>query len=323
MLKNLASIFCFCLFITSVQADEAPPYEVKFGMFITNIHDINFSNNEYNVEFWSWFLTDNADYNPSGRTEITNSKKFSIRNDTTQQIAGQYLHSQVFKGTIKQHWNISKYPFDTQQLVISLEDTLEPSDTLVYSIDPTSSIANDIIPEGWTLKSFEVISTTTDYPTTFGDPTLAAGTNYTFSQAKAVITLQRNGMRVFITSFLGLFVATFLIMIVFTINTSAKGLATIPLQPRITLCVGSLFAAVGAIYGLDAKVPYTTSFTLSDSLQITTFAGIILAIGSSVISDILVKTEKMVLQRNLMFTIWSLFFILHVGFNAYLISTSV
>ncbi|MFT5840539.1 MAG: putative membrane protein YeiH, partial [Flavobacteriales bacterium] len=89
------------------------------------------------------------------------------------------------------------------------------------------------------------------------------------------------------------------------------------------LCVGSLFAAVGAIYGLDAKVPYTTSFTLSDSLQITTFAGIILAIGSSVISDILVKTEKMVLQRNLMFTIWSLFFILHVGFNAYLISTSV
>ena len=138
-----------------------------------------------------------------------------------------------------------------------------------------------------------------------------------------MITLQRNGIRVFITSFLGLFVATFLIIIVFAINTSSKSLATIPLQPRITLCVGSLFAAVGAIYGLDAKVPYTTSFALSDSLQITTFAGIILAIISSVSSDILVKVEKIILQRILMGTIWSLFLIFHVGFNAYLISTSV
>lgn len=323
MLRSLPFILYLCLFITSIQADEATPSEVKFGMFITNIHDINFSDNEYDVEFWSWFLTDNAEYNPSGRTEITNAKNFSIRNNSTQEIAGQYLHSQVFKGTIKQHWDISKFPFDTQQLVISIEDTLEPSDALTYSIDPTSSIANNIIPEGWTLKSFEVISTATDYPTTFGDPTLAAGTNYTFSQAKAVITLQRNGMRVFITSFLGLFVATFLIIIVFAINTSSKSLVTIPLQPRITLCVGSLFAAVGAIYGLDAKVPYTTSFALSDSLQITTFAGIILAIISSVTSDILLKIEKIGLQRILMGTIWSLFLIFHVGFNAYLISTSV
>jgi hypothetical protein len=323
MIRELLFIFSFFILASGVQADEPPPSDVKFGMFITNIHDINFSDNEYDVEFWSWFLTENIEYNPSGRTEITNAKNFSIRNASTQEIAGQYLHSQVFKGTIKQHWDISKFPFDTQQLVISIEDTLDPSDSLTFSIDPTSSIANNIIPEGWTLKSFEVKSTTTDYPTTFGDPTLAAGANYTFSQAKAVITLQRNGIRVFITSFLGLFVATFLIIIVFAINTSSKSLATIPLQPRITLCVGSLFAAVGAIYGLDAKVPYTTSFALSDSLQITTFAGIILAIISSVSSDILVKVEKIILQRILMGTIWSLFLIFHVGFNAYLISTSV
>lgn len=299
------------------------PTEVEFGMFITNLHDINLSDNEYQVEFWSWFLTDNVDYNPIERTEITNAKQFSTRNASTQQIDGQYLHSQVFKGTIRQYWDVSKYPFDTQRLVISLEDTLEPSDSLFYSIGQTSSIATDIIPEGWSLKSFKVLTTNTDYPTTFGDPRLSAGTNYTFSQVKAVITLQRNGMRVFITSFLGLFVATFLIMIVFTINTSVRNIAIITLQARITLCVGSLFAAVGAIYGLDAKIPYTTSFTLSDSLQITTFTGIIFAIICTLASDILIKNERLTMQRNLMKAIWCLFLILHIGFNAYLITTSI
>jgi hypothetical protein len=324
MLKLILTIFFTILLNSAVQADEKKlPTKVKVGMFITNIHDINFSDNEYQVEFWSWFLADNIEYNPSERTEITNAKQFLIRNASTQQINGQFLHSQVFKGTIKQHWDVSKYPFDKQRLIISLEDTLHTSDDLIYIIDETSSIANNIIPEGWALESFEVLPTSTNYPTTFGDPRLTNGNNYTFSQAKAVITLKRNGLRVFITSFLGLFVATFLIMIVFVINTSSKYLAIIPLQPRITLCVGSLFAAVGAIYGLDAKIPYTTSFTLSDSLQMTTFAGIIFAIISSVVSDVLIKAGKVIIQNNLMIAIWSLFLVLHIGLNTYLIIKSV
>ena len=324
MLKLIITIFCTLFLISTAFAeDKNQPIKIKFGMFITNIHDINFSDNEYQVEFWSWFLTDDVEYNPSNRTEITNAKQFSIRNASSQPINDQFLHSQVFKGTIKQHWDVSKYPFDTQKLIISLEDTLHTSDDLVYLIDETSSIANNIIPEGWSLESFEVLPASTNYPTTFGDPRLSAGTNYKFSQAKAVITLKRNGLRVFITSFLGLFVATFLIMIVFIINTSSKYLAIIPLQPRITLCVGSLFAAVGAIYGLDAKIPYTTSFTLSDSLQMTTFAGIIFAIISSVVSDVLIKAGKVIIQNNLMIAIWSLFLVLHIGLNTYLIIKSV
>ena len=324
MFKLITTLFCIlCLISTALADDKNQPAKIEFGMFVTNIHDVNFSDSEYQVEFWSWFLTDDISYKPSERTEITNAKKFSIRNVDVRQITGRFLHSQVFMGTIKQYWDVSKYPFDTQKLTISLEDTLDSSGELIYLIDETSSIANNIIPEGWSLESFEVLPTITSYPTTFGDPRRAADTDYKFSQAKAVITLRRNGLRVFITSFLGLFVATFLIIIVFTINTSAKYLAIIPLQPRITLCVGSLFAAVGTIYGLDAKIPYTTSFTLSDSLQMTTFAGIVLAIISSVASDILIKAGKVMMQINLMMAIWSLFLVLHIGFNAYLILTSI
>jgi hypothetical protein len=294
--------------------------QVKFGMFITNLHDIDFAKNEFQVEFWSWFISNKSDYYPKERTEIVNSKEFSIRNSTKQDIEDYTLHSQIFKGTIKQYWDIERFPFDTQKLMISLEDT---TDNVQFITDDSSSIANDIIPDGWELKGFELSVSDTNYPTTFGDPRVDKNNNYKFSRATATITLKRNGIRIFITAFLGLFVATVLVIIVFLINTSSKGLSIIPLQPRITLCVGSLFAAVGSIYSLTNKIPYTTNFTLSDSLQITTFIAIAFAIISSVLSDILLKSEKHAQQKYLMATIWLLFISTHFGINGYMLTSAL
>lgn len=324
-MKKIYNAILFVIFsnalIFSAIAEEVPVTpDVEFGMFITNLHDINFSDNEFQIEFWSWFLSPKLDYLPSERTEITNSKKFSIRNANTQKFDDNYLHSQVFKGTIKKQWDIRDFPFDTQTLIISLEDTIETTDSLVFSIDETSSIANDVIPEGWRLQSFNVVAAESDYPTTFGDPRTSADTNYKFSKVEARLTLKRNGVRVFITAFLGLFVATVLMLIVYVINSTKTGLSVIPLQPRITLCVGAIFAAVGSIYSLNAKIPYTTDFTLSDSLQITTFIGIALAIISSVWSETLMKKGREKIQRKLMISIWCLFLIVHIGLNFYLIN---
>jgi hypothetical protein len=334
-IKKLAYIFIVLtvMFNTSLRAEveteqliikdssisELTDSQVKFGMFITNLHDINFAKNEFEVEFWSWFISNRSDYSPKERTEIVNSKKFSIRNNTKQKIENYTLHSQVFKGTIKQHWNIKRFPFDTQKLTISLEDTIDTTDNINFVLDNSSSIANDIIPDGWELLNFNLGVSNTNYPTTFGDPRVSKDNNYEFSRATATITLKRNGTRIFITAFLGLFVATILIMIVFSINSFKQSISVIPLQPRITLCVGSLFAAVGSIYSLSNKVPYTTSFTLSDSLQITTFIGIAFAIISSVASDILLKAEKQNYQKVLMRSIWILFIVFHFGFNGIIV----
>lgn len=297
--------------------------DVKFGMFVTNLHDINFAKNEFQVEFWSWFISDQEGYAPKDRTEIVNSKKFSIRNSSSQPIDDIVLHSQVFKGTIKQSWNIEKFPFDTQTLTISLEDTIDTTDTLNFVIDENSGVANEVIPKGWELNNFGLKVTNTDYPTTFGDPRVTADNSYKFSRVTAEIELQRSGIRIFISAFLGLFVATILVIITFAINSTKVGLTTIPQQPRITLCVGALFAAVGSTYSLSAQVPYTTVFTLSDSLQITTFIAIALAIVSSVLSDTLLKQGKEQVQKQVMYSIWVLFIVSHFGINAYLISGAV
>lgn len=311
---------CFHFNVLASDNDETELNQVKFGMFVTNLHDINFAKNEFQVEFWSWFISNQDNYSPTDRTEIVNSKRFSIRNSSSQPIDDIVLHSQVFKGTIKQSWNIEKFPFDTQTLTIALEDTIDTTDSLNFVIDKNSGVAEDIIPQGWQLNNFGLNVSSTNYPTTFGDPRVPADSSYKFSRVTAEIELQRSGIRIFISAFLGLFVATILVIITFVINSTKVGLTTIPQQPRITLCVGALFAAVGSTYSLSAQVPYTTVFTLSDSLQITTFTAIALAIISSVLSDTLLKQGKEQLQKKVMLAIWLLFVISHFGINAYLIS---
>jgi|GEM_PF-1059553 len=295
---------------------------VQFGLFITNLYDINFTDNEFTVEFWSWFRSTTEGYRPRDRTEITNAKQFQIRNDSSQLIEDVYLHSQVFKGVIKQQWDITSFPFDTQKLRIVIEDTIDVEQNLRFEIDPSSALAANIIPDGWNLVDFSITQSPKSYPTTFGDTRTPQGEPYVFSKIEAVLTLQREGTRLFISSFMGLFVATGLILVVFSINTFATARAVVPLQPRITLCVGALFAAVGAIYSMSAKVPYTTAFTLSDSLQITTFLIITLGIISSVVSDLLAHKGKETLRRQMMIVVWLIFISIHVGVNAFLILSS-
>ena len=178
-----------------------------------------------------------------------------------------------------------------------------PLEELTCSLDKSSSIDNKIIPKGWSLESFDLIATSTHYPVTVGESNVPESTRYTLNEAQAVITLKRSGLRTFVTAFLGLFVATFLIITVLTINTSGKLLAIIPLKARITLCSVPLFATVGATYGLDSHVPFGANFTFSDSLEITILAGIIFAVLSSIASDVIIKSNNVVIHRNLMASI--------------------
>ena len=280
--------------------ENSLPAKGELGVFVTDLYDIYFSKHEYKAEFITWFLTDDPDYNLLKTTEITNAKEFSVSNVSTKTMNGHYVHSQAFQGTIKQNWDAVNYPFDTWKLIISLATPLEE---LTCSLDKSSSIDNKIIPKGWSLESFDLITTSTHCPVTVGESNVPESKRYTLNKAQAVITLKRSGLRTFVTAFWGLFVATFLIITVLTTNTSGKLLAIIPLKARITLCSVPLFATVGAIYGLDSHVPFGANFTFSDSLEITILAGIIFAVLSSIASDVIIKSNNVVIHRNLMASI--------------------
>ena len=309
--------------IASESMDSVEPREVEVGVYITNLFNISLSDSEYETEFWAWFVSDDENYLAAERTEIVNAKEFEMRNVSVEKVSDIFWTSVVFKGIVKQSWDVRLYPFDRQTLTIALEDTIDPNSDhrFVADIDG-SSIAPDTIPAGWTLEDFEISVVNSDYPTTFGDPSVAPGTNYDFDRVEASITLKRIGARLFATTFLGFFIATLLVFVVLTINFLPKAHATVPLQPRITLCVGALFSAVGGTYGLASKLPYTTQFTLADSLEITTFTAIGLAIIGSVMSDVLAAQDKKALAAKISGIILALVTITHIGINGTLLTVA-
>lgn len=302
--------------------EEAKSVEV--GVYITNLFDIDFAKNEFTVQFWSWFHHKDDSYKPNVSTEIMNAKSFSKQSVNEEIVNGINWDTAKVKATISQQWKVRNFPFDVQKFSIVIEDIDSTSKDLVFTPDiAASKIDPKAIPDGWTLKNFEMVSSINSYETAFGDPSAASDAKQDFSRMTVNIDLERNGWRLFSTTFIGFFIATCLLLVVFVITSIRRAVEEIPQQPRITLIVGALFSAVGSVYGLSAKLPYTTEFTLADSLQITTFAGVAFATIGSMASDVLRKNNRPILATRANQVMFALFILLSFGLNGFMIARAL
>ena len=55
--------------IGSISLLQAQPDTVKTGIYITSIHDIDFKQKEYTVDFWLWLKYKNKDFDFSKNLE--------------------------------------------------------------------------------------------------------------------------------------------------------------------------------------------------------------------------------------------------------------
>lgn len=306
------------------QGSEDNPEKVKLGLYITNLYDIDFAKNQYTVQFWTWFHHNNAGYSPNSTTEIMNAKTFKRNTPNEEVVEGIRWDTANIKATINQQWKVEDFPFDIQTFKIVFEDVNLTAEDLQFVPDiEASKIDPAAIPDGWEVEDFRLESVVNSYATAFGDPSATSDTKQNFSRMTVSIDLKRQGWRLFSTTFIGFFVATMLLLIVFVITSSHRAVAVIPQQPRITLCVGALFSAVGSIYGLSAKLPYTTEFTLADSLQVSTFAGVAFATIGSVASDVLMKNGKEDLAATINRFMFFMFILLSFGLNGLMIIRAI
>ena len=324
MFKKVMQYMIIAILMQTTIYAEDKAQEVKFGVDVTNIYDINFAKNEYTVQFWSWFHHNDKEYIPNKSIEIMNAKKFSRTSANEEIVNGVHWDTAKVKATINQEWDVRNFPFDVQKFSIVVEDVDLPAQDLLLKADTKASkIDPTAIPSGWEIKNFEMISSINSYETAFGDPSASSSAKQDYSQMTINIDLERNGWRLFTTSFIGFLVATALLLVVFVITSIPRAVVEIPQQPRITLITGALFSAVGSVYGLSSKLPYTTDFTLADSLQITTFAGVAFAVIGSVASDVLRKNDRPILATRANQIMFALFLLLSFGLNGYMLARAL
>jgi hypothetical protein len=296
--RSLPYFFCISVFFTFFHASADPgtpdtlasnaikPDTVTAGIYITSIHDINFKDKEFTVNFWLWLKYKNRDFNFYDNLEVPSAKSVT-KSFVTADSSGEKVYMQMkLQCVMKDSWRINNFPFDMQKLRISLENSQFDSRYLVFVADTVGQhFDKRFTLNGWVIDSCLISTGKKAYETAFGDEKLTKP-HTEYSTFKVRLSITRDAMGLFWKVFLGMYIAFLIAYVCFYIHSDG-------MDSRFGLSVGSLFAVIGNKYIIDSSLPESTTFTLVDTLHGLTLFSIFCVISSTAWSLKLVKNNQL------------------------------
>lgn len=259
--------------------------EIKTGVFINSLYDFNIPDQSFKVDMWVWCTYKDSSLKLKDQIEFPNTKDFNFSNDLIESKEGYQWLTFRARGEVMKKWDVSNFPFDKQQLEISLGYSGDTSAFAVEADISNSKIDPDFTIPGWNVGSVNIKSNLKKYQTSFGDPSTTEGTSV-YPEFDVIIDISREGSFVALLKMItGLIIAFLISCCVFFIKPTNT-------DPRFGLCVGGLFTAVGNKYITDSVVPSSNTITLIDILHIIAFIYIFLIIIQSVISLMIYEKEN-------------------------------
>ena len=262
------------LMSTKVHAD---PEKVVTGFYINDIQAIDLRTHSYVVDLYVWFRWHGEAINPAESFEFMNTFDpeahvgTMIYDKPVSQPDGSQYAILRHQGAFSSKFNVSTYPFDRQQLVVSIEDSELASDDLIYIPDSIPVVLNEKITlPGYHVGDARLEITAKPYPTNFGD--LSEPEHSAYSRAKVVIPLERPVVSGIIKSFLPMF----LIVI-----SAALALLLDPVhvEARIGLTITALLALVALQFTATTSLPEVGYLLMIDQIYIASYLYILVVIG--------------------------------------------
>lgn len=277
--------FIFSLIISDSYSQNTKPDTVRIGIFITSIHDIDFKEKEYAVNFWIWLKYTNKDFDFYNNLEVPQAKTVTKSFVTVDSSGGRINMQMKLQCVMKDSWRISNFPFDRQSLRISFENSQYDSRYMVFFPDTVGEhFDKRFTLRGWIIDSCLISTGTKVYETGFGDEELAKPkTEYSSFRTRLVIKREATGL--FWKMFLGMYIAFLISYVCFYIHVDG-------MDSRFGLGVGSLFAVIGNKYIIDSALPESSSFTIVDMLHGVTLFFILATIAANAYSLNLIKKDK-------------------------------
>ncbi len=274
-MKKFSTAILFCLLFFS-NISFAQKDTCKIGMYVLSLSDFKIDDQSFKADFWIWFIYDNDSLVMKDAIEIMNAKSTEFSNYSIEKKGGKNWAQVKCKAVINQNWDVTKFPFDKQDLSIKIEHTMLDADEVVFIADSENSkIDSTFFLDDWDINSFQLKSIKRTYNTTFGDPVLKGSSTYPGVEAEIIIT-RAHSQGILVKMLTGVYVAFSIALLGFLIKPS--------LADRLGLCVGGIFAAVGNKYIIESVVPSSTANTLLDSIHNLTFVAILIMIALTVVS---------------------------------------
>ena len=285
------------------------------GIYITSIHNIDFKQKEYAVTFWAWFKYKNKDFDFATNIEIPNAKTFtkSFSSDTTAEGGRRYVLMKL-ECVMKDNWKIDKFPFDYQNLRLTIENSQYDTTDLVFKVDTVGAQYGVFAINGWNILkdsvSFRVRNMR--YQTAFGDESYSKPYS-SYSAFRVNIGIVREASwTLFWKTFIGMYVAFFIAFVCFYVHSEST-------EARFGLNVGALFAAVGNKYIVDSSLPDSLSPTLVDMLHAITLIFIFCVVSCTIYSLRFVKEKQLEKAHRFDKIARKVLLLVFIGLNVYFI----
>ncbi len=256
----------------SEPAGDAPAV-VRVGALINDIQQLDLQSHSYSADVYIWFKWDDPEIDPSRTFEFLNPFELwgHIRQYSgvkPEVLPGGTLYSSVhIQGKFNAALPLERYPFDTQDLVVTLEDKTKDETGLVYKPDTEPvAVSKDITIPGWDIgeASLEVVSN--KYPTNFGDPRTGDAT-----YSRVIIALP-------VTRPAGTYSLKLLLPMLLVALTAALALSVHPryVEGRIGIGITALLTLVALQLTSSSGLPDVNYLILLDKLYILSYAFVVL-----------------------------------------------
>lgn len=270
VLAMLALVLC----LPDAARADGPPKNVKVGVFIANLFDLDFSRRNVEATFWVWFNHADPTFDAQKGVEIVNARsEKQLQYFKTDTGNGTIWELAKYSALLNEKWSVANYPFDQQKIKIIIESTYADSRAvrLVPDLEQTD-LTSDLTLVGWTIEGISATPSEVSYHTTFGDPTLGHAAKSSYPRAVFEVSIKRNGWRLFFSTFIGFVLSIALAGIVLANNAFRKVSDVIEMGGQVGIGTGAVFSVVGAGYIMEGGLPPTTEFSLADAFQMTAFA---------------------------------------------------
>ncbi len=265
--------------------------QVTLGLHVASIKDLDFFEGTFKATFWVWWVYDDEDYAPQEQIEIVNAADFQLESVVRRTLDDGSRHlAAKFVATLWQDWDLTHFPFDRQKLPIVLESVgLRAHQLQFYPDQENSTLGRDLALDGWRILGVNLIPENYGYLSTFG---VTSAKPAVYPRMTARISIERDNIALFFSVYVGYLIA-------FLITSLLYAVDVLPLQPRINMLMGSIFATIGNKYVIDTNYPPPSSFSLAEKIGLSTFAMIAVAFVVTVISVRLIGAERADLASRL------------------------
>jgi hypothetical protein len=183
-----------------------------------------------------------------------------------------------YQGQFSTKFQLEKYPFDTQALLVVMEDTVAAADAQVYVPDPEDAVTinPDITLPGFKIGKPELRIVERPYPTDFGDLSEPEATDY--SRVMLTIPVTRPIVAMSIKAFVPIGLIVVCAALVFFVRPRY-------VEGRIGLGITALLTLVALQLTSGASLPDVDYLMMIDKIYLLAYLFIILALARVVMTS--------------------------------------